>query len=63
MFIIDKGDVANSRTTKNTGTGLENTKARLSLLYGNKHNFTMNVTDSKTEIEFWITGKNETEIN
>lgn len=60
ISIIDTGTIVTTKSQKNSGTGIENTKARLSLVYGSKHDFKINVLAEKTELEFWITGKNET---
>jgi LytS/YehU family sensor histidine kinase len=38
------------------GTGLANTEARLSLLYGTKHNFIIESVDQKTIASFWFSG-------
>lgn len=63
ISIIDTGENVAAKPSKNSGTGIENTKSRLSLIYGDKHKFKMNVTDDRTEVEFWITGKDEAEAN
>lgn len=39
-----------------TGTGLANTKARLDLMYGDRHGFELKNQNGQTHVEFWISG-------
>ena len=39
-----------------TGTGLANTKARLDLMYGDRHQFELKNKNGQTHVQFWITG-------
>lgn len=46
-----------SQNMKNsTGTGLMNTKSRLDLFYGDKHQFAINSVSDMTVAHFWISG-------
>jgi hypothetical protein len=38
------------------GTGLSNTRARLNLLYGDKHNFNIQTSENQTKVNFWFSG-------
>lgn len=40
----------------NKGTGLENTKSRLELLYGDKHQFQLDGRSDGTVVSFWFSG-------
>ncbi len=39
-----------------TGTGLANTKARLDLMYGERHQFELKSQNGQTHVQFWISG-------
>lgn len=49
--------LAQTSKSKGSGTGLENTKARLSLLYGDKHQFALKIMGQKVEASFWFSGE------
>jgi hypothetical protein len=41
----------------NSGTGLANTRARLELLYGDRHNFNIENSEQQTKVSFWFSGE------
>lgn len=51
-----KNTGTDSCKSKGSGTGLENTKARLDLLYGDKHNFQIQSVDNSVQASFWFSG-------
>ncbi len=65
VSVVDTGELESIEFTNSasTGTGLSNTKSRLSLIYGSRNKFSLDVTKNSTRIEFWITGRNENEFN
>lgn len=60
ISITDTGEQSFSGSEIGTGTGIKNTKERLKLIYGEDHDFKINIDNNKTELEFWIPGKDET---
>lgn len=57
--VLNSGAKLNEKSeTIGHGTGLENTRKRLNLLYGEKSNFHMgSLEDGRTEVSFYFTGK------
>lgn len=54
--ILNSGsEIVESDTPR--GTGIANTKARLDLLYGEKHAFTFRVKDNCAQVSFWFSGE------
>lgn len=57
-----KATIANTGTlrfnTVNEGIGLKNSKARLGLIYGDKHNLTLEQAGENVLASFWFTGAN-----
>jgi hypothetical protein len=47
---------AKQRKSSKPGTGIENTKSRLNLLYGDRHQFNLVSEDNKTVASFWFHG-------
>lgn len=48
---------SSGRAKLSSGTGIANTRERLNLLYGDKHNFKIENSDQQTSVSFWFSGE------
>lgn len=54
--LVVKNTGTNRQSAKGSGTGLVNTKARLDILYGDKHNFQIQSNENSVQTSFWFSG-------
>lgn len=55
-YFVCVGNSAGAGSVRGTKTGLENTRARLDLLYGGRHGFALKDRGPQVEASFWFSG-------